>query len=175
MRLFLNILLQAITVMMLFSSASLSLAQEIEKGTERPSIYQLDQKAVMVSTDYIWSITASYEKLVPVRDNLGAMLRIGAGPTFESGLDPVIMGQFSVLVGREVHFAEIGAAFYQTFRFYPSFISNFGYRYSGRRGLLVKIQMSSKAYLDPSWIREWGGTETWPSVQLGYRHVLKTK
>ena len=98
------------------------------------------------------------------------MLRAGTGITLESGEELVFMGQVSWLFGKSRHFLETGCGYYQTLNADPSFFPSIGYRYMGRKGLLIKLFVVAEYYTDENWIEEWGQGKIRPGIQFGYRY-----
>lgn len=142
--------------------------EEIPKA----SMKELRVNSLVLATDFLFSITLSYERLMPLDNNTGLMLRGGAGMSGESGNEVVIMGQLSFLAGNKRHFFEAGSGYYQTFNYYPSFFPLIGYRYMGYKGIMVKLFVKIEYYTDPGWVETWGQGNVWPGLQIGYRFWL---
>jgi hypothetical protein len=123
--------------------------------------------------DYLFSVTANYERIHPLQAYLHLAFRVGLGMSGESGSELVIMSHSALLVGKQKHFLEMGVGYYQTFNYKPSFFPILGYRFMGKRGFYLKAFMKLELYTDPEWIDEWGQANIWPGVQLGYRYVFK--
>jgi hypothetical protein len=133
------------------------------------SQYDIPKNSIILSNDFLFSITLNYERLIPIHEHVGFMLRIGSGYTAESGNELVIMSQPSMLIGNSKHFFETGVGYYQTFNTSPSFFPLIGYRYMGIKGLTIKAFIKVDYYTDKNWIREWGQGKVWPGLQIGYR------
>ncbi len=138
------------------------------------SMREIPKNSLILANDFLFSITISYERLIPVHDRIGFMLRGGTGITGESD-DPiplVFMGQVSTLFGKSRHFLETGVGYYQTLYHNPSFFPLIGYRYMGFKGLSVKAFIELLYFTEESWVDEWGqGRLSW-GISIGYRFWL---
>ena len=139
------------------------------------SMWEIRKNSLVVANDFLFSITLSYERLIPVHDAVGIVLRAGTGITGESD-DPiplVFMGQGSMLMGQRKHFIETGVGYYQTIYHNPSFFPLIGYRYMGFKGLSLKAFVKLSYYTDDSWIDEWGQGRLGLGISIGYRFWFK--
>lgn len=136
------------------------------------SIWEIPKNSLIIANDFLFSITLSYERLIPVHDRIGIMLRGGTGITFESGEELVFMGQVSMLIGRTKHFLETGGGYYQTLNYSPSFFPLIGYRYMGFKGLSAKAFIKLSYYTEESWKDEWGQGRLGFGISIGYRFWL---
>ena len=133
------------------------------------SIWENPKNSLIIANDFLFSITISYERLIPVHDRIAFMLRGGTGITFESGEEVVFIGQVSMLVGKTKHFLETGSGYYQTFNADPSFFPLIGYRYMGVKGLSIKAHIRVAYYTDDEWAAEWGSPSFGWGISIGYR------
>ena len=133
------------------------------------SIWEIPKNSIVFANDFLFSITVSYERLIPVHDIIGIMLRGGTGITLESGNELVFIGQVSMLIGKIKHFMETGVGYYQTFNASPSFFPLIGYRYMGVKGLTLKAHVRVAYYTDDEWAAEWGRSELGWGISIGYR------
>jgi len=136
------------------------------------SMREIPKNSLILANDFLFSITISYERLIPVHDRIGFMLRGGTGITFESGEELVFMGQASMLIGQRKHFFETGAGYYQTLNYSPSFFPLIGYRYMGFKGLSLKAFVKLSYYTEDSWADEWGQGKFGWGISIGYRFWL---
>jgi hypothetical protein len=141
---------------------------------EEPSS-NLPRNSMVISNDFLWSITASYERITPVTKGVYFVGRIGAGITGEYGMNAVLMINPSLIAGGRRSFAELGIAYYQPIPEYPVFIPTLGYRYIGPKGFSLKINAEIHVYTSQEDINEWGQYEFGPMIHLGYRFKLKSK
>ena len=137
----------------IFKSGTSYILREMKPPSSQ---YDIPKNMLILASDFLFSLTLSYERLIPIHEKIGFMLRGGSGITWESGKELVIMGQASMLYGRSKHFLETGVGYYQTFNFNPSFFPLVGYRYMGLKGLTIKLFMNAEYYTDEDWIDEWG-------------------
>jgi len=137
------------------------------------SMWEIRKNSLVIANDFLFSITLSYERLIPVHDAVGIVLRGGTGISGESGEELVIMGQGSMLIGQRKHFFETGVGYYQTLNYSPSFFPLIGYRYMGFKGLIIKAQLRVSFYTEDSWIEEWGQGELGWGISIGYRFWFK--
>ena len=136
------------------------------------SMREIPKNSLILANDFLFSITISYERLIPVHDRIGFMLRGGTGITLESGEELVFMGQPSMLIGQRKHFFETGVGYYQTLNYSPSFFPLIGYRYMGYKGLSLKAFVRLSYYTEDSWIDEWGQGALGVGISIGYRFWL---
>ena len=136
------------------------------------SMREIPKNSLILANDFLFSITFSYERLIPVHDAIGIMLRAGTGITLESGEELVFMGQPSMLIGQRKHFFETGVGYYQTLNYSPSFFPLIGYRYMGFKGLSLKAFVNLSYYTEDSWIDEWGQGGLGLGFSIGYRFWL---
>ncbi len=136
------------------------------------SMREIPKNSLILANDFLFSITISYERLIPVHDRIGFMLRGGTGITLESGEELVFMGQVSTLFGKRRHFLETGVGYYQTLNYSPSFFPLIGYRYMGFKGLSVKASIRLSYYTEESWVDEWGQGKLGWGISIGYRFWL---
>lgn len=136
------------------------------------SIWEIPKNSLIIANDFLFSVTISYERLIPVHDIIAFMLRGGTGITLESGEEFVIMGQVSMLIGKTKHFLETGCGYYQTLNADPSFFPLIGYRYMGVKGLSIKAHVRVAYYTDDEWAAEWGSPDFGWGISIGYRFWL---
>ena len=136
------------------------------------SIWEIPKNSIVLANDFLFSVTISYERLIPIHENVGFMLRGGTGITLESGEELVFMGQVSMLIGKRKHFFETGVGYYKTFNASPSFFPLIGYRYMGVKGLTFKAHVRVAYYTDDEWAAEWGRSELGWGISIGYRFWL---
>ncbi len=136
------------------------------------SMREIPKNSLILANDFLFSITISYERLIPVHDRIGFMLRGGTGITLESGEELVFMGQVSTLLGKRRHFLETGVGYYQTLNYSPSYFPLIGYRYMGFKGLSVKAFIDLLYFTEESWVDEWGQGKLGWGISIGYRFWL---
>ncbi len=142
----------------------------IAERQQSRSLQNIQKNSIIFSNDYIWSLTASFQRIQPISNHMGIIGRAGFGITGESGLDPVSDGEISFIAGKFRNFGELGIGYYVPFthKSGPVFIPNISYRYIGFKGLMIKAGFGLHIYTLQSEIDEWGQFEKTPILQIGY-------
>jgi hypothetical protein len=139
---------------------------------KKPNLYDLPHNGLILTTDYIWSVTIGYQRLEPLSNYVAALGRVGIGYTAESGNDATINGDLSLLIGGNRHFGELGVGWYGPLTDSAGFalFPNLTYRYMGEKGFYTKIGVRMSIYtqeedLDAAWEGQYG---VWPLLHVGY-------
>ena len=150
-----------------------------ESVTRNRVVYDQPRNSLILTTDYVWSITAGYLNITPLSQNSAFIGRIGVGPTWESGLDLTINGDLGILFGQRRDFVELGIGFYgpQTVMAGFAMFPNICYHYIGKRGFTYKAGVRMSIYtkeedIENAWEGQFG---PWPLLQVGYIIRFKHK
>ena len=130
----------------------------------------VQRDGILLGADYLFSLTASYQRIQPLLPYVGALGRIGAGYTANSGDDFTVNGDLALLAGNNRSYLELGIGFYYPFLDEPDLyvIPNLSYRYIGFKGLEFKLGWKWTIYTNERTIEEWGEYESNVVIQLGY-------
>ena len=127
--------------------------------------------SLVIANDFIFSVTLSYERVIPLKKQWYVSLRGGAGYTAESGNDLTSIVQSSFLHGKSKHFFETGIAYYQNLTYPDGFIIPIvGYRYMGKRGFVFKAY--GDLLMDVIDDSEWGFLNAGFHLSIGWRFNL---
>lgn len=147
-----------------------SLILETRKGTRELEF--IPRNGIMLGTDFIFTLSASYERIQPLGKYIALVGRGGGGITFESGEDPAAILNVSFIGGTHRNYAEVGLGGYYPHRFAPIYNFHYGYRYIGFKGLSVRAFLKTELYTSQEDIDEWGKGKTYHhgvGFQIGYR------
>ncbi|MBI9034065.1 MAG: hypothetical protein JEZ03_06320 [Bacteroidales bacterium] len=133
------------------------------------SIYDIPKNSILISTDHLFSVTASYEHIFPISQSFAFTSRAGGGITYESGNEPVVILNTAAIFGNRQGFADIGISYYQPIVNSKVFIPHIGYRFMGFKGFSLKVFALMNIYTGQDDIDEWGQFELGGGLQLGYR------
>ncbi len=133
------------------------------------NVFDIPRNSLLISTDHLFSLTASYEHIFPMSNYFAFTTRAGAGITYESGNEPVIMLNSAAIFGKRQGFIDLGISFYQPIVNSNVFIPNIGYRFMGFKGFSLKIFALMNIYTSQDDIDHWRQGELGAGIQLGYR------
>lgn len=153
-----------------FRKRGSSLILETRKGTRELEF--IPRNGILLGTDFIFTLSASYERIQPLGKYIAIIGRGGGGITFESGEDPAGILNVSFIGGSHRNYGEIGLGGYYPHRFAPIYNFHYGYRYIGFKGLSVRAFVKTELYTSQEDIDEWGKGKTYSigaGFQIGYR------
>ena len=131
-------------------------------------IPEFSTSSLVIANDFIFSVTLSYERIVPLKKQWNLALRGGGGYTAESGDDLTCIVQSSFLYGKSKHFFETGVAYYQNLTYPDAFIIPIvGYRFMGEKGFVFKA--FGDLLMDVIDDSEWGFLNPGFHLSVGWR------
>jgi len=111
----------------------------------------------------------NYDRLIPVKDSLAMFLRVGGNEYHGMDTNELsfnFLGEAGILYGGSYHFFETGAGF-TYFSGSPDrlIILTTGYRYQGKRGLLIR---ATPMYIFNTEKGDTFGNSLWIGLSIGY-------
>ncbi len=131
--------------------------------------YNITKNAIVISNDFLLSVTLGYEKIIHVNNKTKISMRANAGWGFLDNY-PVIIGEISLLKGKSKHFFETGIGTHENLNGNsPPIIVTIGYRLMDNKRILLKVR--PQIWIETDGDSDFGTVFPLAGISLVYRFV----